>query len=115
MMASTQPSLDRIPNPSIFCALVAQSVKDVRRDDQLMVELDSPGDAVMARTSTREIQDLALRNILVGGVMFVVGLGITWASYSASHAYYVIAIGPMLFGAFRFVRGLMAFGSGRSR
>ena len=74
--------LDRIPNPSIFCALIAQSVKDVRRDDQLLVELDSPGDAVTARTSARDPQDLALRNILVGGVTFLVGLAITWASYS---------------------------------
>lgn len=55
------------------------------------------------------------RRALVGGVIFVVGLAIAWACYSTSHAYYVIAIGPILFGAFRFVHGLMAFGSGRAR
>jgi Family of unknown function (DUF6585) len=106
--------LDRIPNPSVFCALVAQNVRDVRCDDRLMVELDSAGDVAIGRLSRAQAKTLALRNMLVGGVFFLIGTGITWAT-SSHHGYQVIAFGPILFGAVRFIQGVIAFGSKGSR
>ena len=107
--------LDRIPNPAVFCSLVAQNVKDVRCDDGLMVELDSPGDAAIAERSRADAKLRALRDMFVGGVLFLIGVGITWASASAHQRYQLIAYGPILFGSVRFVQGAIAFGGAGSR
>jgi hypothetical protein len=105
--------LDRIPNPSVFAALVAQQVRLVKRDDRLLVPLESDpdrtGDATAA--SARGRSDSALRTMLVGGLVCVGGLAITWMTYSASNHYYVIALGPVIGGAIRFFQGFLALGS----
>ena len=93
--------LDRIPNPSVFCALVARSVTHLKLEGRLAVEIDLPGEVT---SSSRE---LALRTLAGGAALFLIGLAVTCATYAAHHSYYVIAVGPMLYGSFRFVRGLV--------
>jgi hypothetical protein len=57
----------------------------------------------------------ASEDVRSAAVAFLIGVGITWATYSANRAYSLIAFGPMLFGVVRVVQGLVAFRFGRSR
>lgn len=56
-----------------------------------------------------ERRDAKNRNLLLGGVLLVIGLVITLATYdnaSNSGGTYVIAYGPMIVGGIRLFRGL---------
>jgi hypothetical protein len=67
----------------------------------------------LARTRTGT--DTANLNLIIGGVLLVVGLFITIISYSSASnrgsGSYVIMYGPIIFGVLRIVRGL----AGRAR
>lgn len=102
--------LDRIPNPAVFSALVADHVKRVKRDDLLMTPLSAP-----PRSSGPISADAALRSMLFGGLVCLAGIGVTWFTYADHHDSYVIAFGPIIFGAVRFFQGLAALGSGPPR
>jgi hypothetical protein len=55
-------------------------------------------------------QSAAKRNMVFGGILFAVGLMITVGSYSAAEGgggRYVVAWGAMIFGAIRFIYGLV--------
>jgi hypothetical protein len=103
--------LDRIPNPTVFLGLVAANVARMRVDDAFLLPL---AEAMPRNGTTGAGIDQALRDMLVGGTFFLVGAGITWATYAAHGSSYILAYGPILFGAFRFLRGLIVYVS-RSR
>jgi len=67
-----------------------------------------PGRSLAAVVRKRGITQIA-----IGGVVFVIGLIITIATYSAassstSGGTYFVAYGPMIFGVLYMVRGVMA-------
>jgi hypothetical protein len=97
--------LDRIPNPGVFGGLIAQRVQKTRIDDRLIAPLAGAGPSPRAQ-ATEGGNELALRNMLVGGLVCAAGVTVTWAMYSLNNSSYVIAVGPILFGAVRFFQGL---------
>jgi uncharacterized protein DUF6585 len=99
--------LDRIPNPAVFGGLIAQCVGRVRIDDLLIAPLASEGQSLRAQ-AIEGGNESALRAMLVGGLSCAAGATITWFTYSMDNHAYIIAIGPILFGAFRFFQGLAA-------
>jgi hypothetical protein len=111
LLAWRTVSLEEVPNPSVFFGLVAASVTRTRMDDQLLVPLATGADVSQAQAAQAAAggQELALRNMLVGGVLFLAGAIITWTTYSANNHAYVLAYGPLLFGGVRFVQGLRAY------
>jgi len=106
--------LDRIPNPTVFVGLVTNCVAKMRIEDHLIAPLASQGEGFRAQT-TEEGNGLALRNMLVGGLVCAAGAIFTLASYSANNHAYFLAYGPILFGAVRFFQGLAALLSGPRR
>jgi GYF domain 2 len=63
-------------------------------------------DPEVARSAQRAAAE---RNMLVGGLICVVGIGVTAVTYSgasSSGGHYVVAWGAIAFGALRFFRGL---------
>ncbi|MEP7126455.1 MAG: hypothetical protein ABJE95_36325 [Byssovorax sp.] len=106
--------LDRIPNPAVLGGLIAQRVVKTRIDDQLIAPLAAAGLGPRART-TEGARELALRNMLVGGLVCAAGVTLTWATYSLNNHSYVIALGPILFGAVRFFQGLAGLQLGPPR
>jgi hypothetical protein len=57
-------------------------------------------------------QSAAKRNMVFGGILFAVGLMITVGSYSSAAdggGRYIVAWGAMIFGALRFIYGLVRF------
>lgn len=106
--------LDRIPNPAVFVGLVAQCVAKTRIEDHLLAPLAA--EVQGRRPLTDEgANELALRQMLFGGLVCIAGVAITWATYSANHHAFYLAYGPILFGAVRFFQGLAALLSGRHR
>jgi hypothetical protein len=99
---------DRVPHPTVFIGLLGGVLPKLRIDDALIVPFASATEQVAAEAAHGG-RDLALRNMFVGGAFFLVGALVTWATYEAHAASYVVAYGPMLFGAFRFVQGLRAY------
>ncbi|MDC3952905.1 DUF6585 family protein [Polyangium jinanense] len=110
-------SLARIPNPTVFVRLLMASVPRVRVDDQIIVPFASGDEAVRAQAAeaAKGGVELGLQNMLIGGVFFLAGLAITWATYSRHGDTYILAYGPILFGAVRFYQGLAAYRSGPRR
>jgi hypothetical protein len=105
--------LDRIPHPTVFTALVTACAPRVRVDDQIFLPFASSAEHTAALKA--EGPHAALRSMLYGGVLFLVGALVTWASYSANRGSYYLLYGPMVAGAVWFVRGLSAYLSGRGR
>lgn len=65
-------------------------------------------------------QSAAKRHMIFGGMIFVVGLVITFGSYAAASesnggGRFVMAWGAILFGAIRFLYGLVKLSSGSRR
>lgn len=107
--------LDRVPNPAVFVGLVAQHAARTRIENPLIAPLVA-SEAEQRRARALEGgHEWALRNMLVGGLSCVVGITITWATYSAGSHMYFLAYGPILFGAVRFFQGLTALLSGPRR
>jgi hypothetical protein len=106
--------LDRIPNPAVFGGLIAQRVQKTRIDDQLIAPLAAEGPSPRAQAAEGG-NELALRNMLVGGLVCAAGATVTWAMYSLNNHSYVIAVGPILFGAVRFFQGLAGLQRGPRR
>ncbi|WP_437956606.1 DUF6585 family protein [Sorangium sp. So ce119] len=97
--------LDRIPNPAVFIDLVALCAAKTRVDDPLIVPLTS-GDEKLRVQAAKGDNEWALREMLVGGLFCIAGITFTVATYSASSSSYMLACWPILFGAFRFFKGV---------
>jgi len=63
---------------------------------------------------TRQQRAAGLRNMAVGGLIFVLGTGVTVVSFAAASSspgggHYVLAWGAILFGGYRFLRGMVMY------
>ncbi|KYF70615.1 hypothetical protein BE15_05190 [Sorangium cellulosum] len=105
IMAWRTIRLDRIPNPGVFVGLVEQCAAKTRVDDPLLVPFTS-GDEKLRAQAAQGDNEWALREMLVGGLFCVAGIAFTLATYSAVSNSYILAWGAILFGAFRFYKGL---------
>jgi hypothetical protein len=113
IISSLTVRLDRIPNPTVFGGLVTSRAPRVRVDDLILVPFANEAEA--ARPATEGGDALALRNMAIGGVLFLAGLAVTWVTYAHHTDTWVFAYGPILFGAYQFLRGLSAYRSGPRR
>lgn len=59
----------------------------------------------------RVARDAAVRNVWIGGLICIVGIVVTAVSYSAASGggRYVVAWGAVIFGGFRFIRGIVGY------
>jgi len=64
--------------------------------------------ALVAPTD-EQIQRQARRNMLHGGVFFVAGVALTVSTFVMGGSTFIIAYGPIIFGAWRFLRGAAAY------
>jgi hypothetical protein len=76
-------------------------------------EVPPDADAITRRMIEAERRAAKTRDLTVGGVLLALGLIITLATYesaasSAGGGTYIIAYGPMIYGAIRLFRGLAA-------
>jgi uncharacterized membrane protein YiaA len=75
------------------------------------MNLDDGGLTHYYAVEAAERRHKASRNILVGGIMLGVGLLVTIGTYgsasTSSDGTYIVAYGPMIFGAIRLFRGLL--------
>jgi hypothetical protein len=53
--------------------------------------------------------------MLIGGLWFLGGLTVTCVTYAQHSGSYTLAYGPIVFGAYRFVQGLVAYLATRRR
>jgi hypothetical protein len=113
IVSSLTVRLDRLPNPTVFGGLVTSCASKVRVDDLIFVPFATEAEA--ARAVAEGGDALALRTMFVGGATFLVGIAVTWVTYARHGDTYVLAYGPILFGAYRFLRGLAAYRSGTRR
>lgn len=95
-------SLDRIPNPAVFVGLVLASAAKAQIDDVLLFPF-VPETRVKDWTAG-ERRAHALKTMLVGGLIFLIGAAITANSEGR-----VIAYGAMVVGAWRFYKGVVAY------
>jgi hypothetical protein len=110
--------LDRIPHPTVFLGLVTERARRVRVDDQILVPFATSAEevaAVAGRYAAEGGDELALRHMAMGGVSFLIGALLTWASFSTRGSTRYLVYGPMVFGALWFFRGLSAYLSRRRR
>jgi hypothetical protein len=113
ILSSLTVRLDRIPNPTVLGGLVASYAPRVRVDDRIVVPLATEAEA--ARAVAAGGSALALRTMLIGGLSLLAGLAVTCITYARHGETYVVAYGPILFGAYQFLRGLAAYRSGPRR
>jgi len=106
--------LDRIANPTVFGGLVMRCARRVRVDDLILVPFATGAEATRAIVEQGG-DALALRLMLTGGLWCLGGLAVTWLTYARHGDTYILAYGPILFGAYRFFRGLAAYRSGPRR
>jgi hypothetical protein len=67
-------------------------------------------DPLTAKFETTDPRDMAVRQLLVGVMLVVVGVVVTAATYSAAHNdgdRYFLAFGPIVIGAIAMVRGII--------
>jgi hypothetical protein len=107
--------LDRVPHPTVFLGLVVACVAKVRICDRILVPFASSEEHSTALAAQLQAggKDLALRNMLVGGTAFLLGVMVAVATYSTS--FFLLPYGPIVFGAVWFTRGLTAYLSGPRR
>ena len=105
--------LDAIPHPIVFLGLLPARVAKVRVDDAILVPFATSAEQTAALAA--QGPEVALRQMLYGGVLFLAGVIVTAVTYSAGGGSYLLAYGPILGGALWFVRGLSAYLSGRGR
>jgi len=78
---------------------------------------DSLDDPQVQAVYANALQQAGQRNILIGGIVFVIGVVVTAATLAASSGpeggRYVIAWGAIVFGAIQFFRGLSQTSQGR--
>lgn len=96
--------LDRVPNPGVFVGLVTRRARSTRIDDPLIARL--LGASVPLAVTTSSVREAALRTMIRGGLLCMAGVIVTVATHSSSVG--IIAWGPIIFGSFRFVQGLVA-------
>lgn len=101
-------SLDRIPNPAVFVGLVMASAAKVQIDDVLLLPFAPEAPAKAWTAAERRAH--ALKAMLFGGVVFLIGAAITANSEGR-----VIAYGAMIVGGWRFFRALVAYLGGAKR
>lgn len=106
--------LDRIPNPTVFGALVVRCARRVRVDDHILIPFATGAEATRAIVEHGGDAQ-ALRLMLIGGLWCLGGLAATWLTYARHGDTFVLAYGPILFGAYQFFRGLAAYRSGPRR
>jgi len=82
IFAWTSIKLDRIPNASIFCALVADNAESVQRNERLLVELPSRPGVAERQAETARLKSTAIRNVIVGGVLVPFGVSIALSDFS---------------------------------
>jgi ssDNA-binding Zn-finger/Zn-ribbon topoisomerase 1 len=64
---------------------------------------------VVGKMSEELIQRRARRDMVYGGIAFVVGAGLTVGSLLMGEARFIVAYGPIIYGVWRFVRGASAY------
>jgi hypothetical protein len=59
---------------------------------------------------TNDSKDAAIFNIVLGGIAIAIGGAVTWASYNAAVSngggWYIIGVGPLVFGLWRLLKGI---------
>jgi hypothetical protein len=106
--------LDRIPHPMVFTALVTSLAPKMRVDGQILIPFASTTEhaVAVAKQQAAGGNDLALRQMLQGGVSFLVGALLSYGSYATKSGYFFLAYGPIVGGAVWFFRGLSAYRGG---
>ena len=58
-------------------------------------------------------RDEATKQMAIGAVICIIGIAVTWGTFSAATGggAYVVAWGAIIFGGWRFLRGMMMMGS----
>ena len=82
-----------------------------RHTEDARPEVPADADALTRRMIEAQRQAARSRDLLVGGVCLFVGLAITGVTYgdaSRAGGTYIVAYGPMIYGAVRLLRGLFA-------
>ncbi len=78
--------------------------------DRCRAYLDTMQPAAQSDPAKAAKRAVAVRRMAVGGILCVVGIAITAATYNSAQdsggGTYVIAYGPMIIGAIRFFQGL---------
>jgi hypothetical protein len=105
--------LDRVPHPTVFLALLASLAPELRVDDAFIVPFASASEHAAAAKAATGDDGVAIRSMFVGGASLLIGGLVTWATFASGASWYVIAYGPMIFGAIRFFQGLRAYLSRR--
>jgi hypothetical protein len=93
------------------------------RIEQALIEKGIPADAARTVVSRlRSARSEAYRNeaykqMAIGAVISIIGILVTWGTYSAAAnnpggGSYVVAWGAIIFGGWRFIRGMMMLGEG---
>ncbi len=70
-----------------------------------------PAAAILGQAES-DARRTAVRQIVLGTILMVVGVGVTVATYTAAEAggHYMLAWGPVVFGFISLMRGLTALG-----
>lgn len=117
MSESPHPSNEEVAR-AIY-AFAAQQMRAGKSNVQVQQELEAKGlppeaaRAVIQRLSevrTRARGNTATRDMVIGGVICLIGIIVTVATYSAASSgggTYVVAWGAIIFGGWQFLRGLM--------
>jgi uncharacterized protein YbaR (Trm112 family) len=64
---------------------------------------------VVGKMSDAQIQRRARQDMLWGGIIFVLGAGLTVGTLLIGQGRFILAYGPIAYGIFRFVRGASAY------
>jgi hypothetical protein len=91
----------------VFVSLVSSAAGGARVDDAILVPLATSAEERAAIAALGP--EHHLRQIFIGGGLFLVGGLVTWATYANHASSYVLAWGPIVGGALTFVRGLVGY------
>lgn len=69
---------------------------------------DAPHDSAQHQINLAEAASRGKRDITVGAIWFAVGGLITLATMASDATVYVVAWGPMAYGVFRIIKGVLA-------
>ena len=99
-------------------ALMMRNGQSVYRIEQSLVERGlKPGDArtivnQMQEAKNKAYRDEATKQMAIGAIICIIGIAVTWGTYSAAAGggTYVVAWGAIVFGGWRFLRGMTMMG-----